>query len=40
MADRSAWTYVEGEIAPRRVIRGHAEVATGLAVPAFAPEVS
>jgi UDP-3-O-[3-hydroxymyristoyl] N-acetylglucosamine deacetylase len=52
MADRSAWTVVEGQEArhetrqeirkeaPRRAVRGHAEVATGLAVPAYGPEVS
>ncbi len=40
LSDRSAWTVVEAESAPRRAIRGHAEVATGLVAPAFAPEVS
>ena len=40
MADRSAWTMVEAEVAPRRVVRGHTEVAAGLIVPAFAPDVS
>jgi UDP-3-O-[3-hydroxymyristoyl] N-acetylglucosamine deacetylase len=40
MADRSAWTVVESETAPRRTIRGHADVATGLVVPAYGPEVS
>jgi UDP-3-O-[3-hydroxymyristoyl] N-acetylglucosamine deacetylase len=40
MADPSAWTVVEARETPRRVLRGHADVATGLAVPAYAPEVS
>jgi UDP-3-O-[3-hydroxymyristoyl] N-acetylglucosamine deacetylase len=44
MADRSAWRLVEaGETrqqAPRRVIRGHADVATGLVAPAFGPDKS
>jgi UDP-3-O-[3-hydroxymyristoyl] N-acetylglucosamine deacetylase len=44
MADRSAWRLVEGresrQQAPRRVIRGHADVATGLVAPAFGPDVS
>ena len=43
MADRSAWTVVEGrpvrQEAPRR-IRGHADVATGLVAPAYGPDVS
>jgi UDP-3-O-[3-hydroxymyristoyl] N-acetylglucosamine deacetylase len=43
MADRSAWTVVEGlpqrQQAPRR-IRGHADVATGLVAPAYGPDVS
>jgi UDP-3-O-[3-hydroxymyristoyl] N-acetylglucosamine deacetylase len=44
MADRSAWTVVEAaearREAPRRSIRGHADVTTGLVAPAFGPEVS
>jgi UDP-3-O-[3-hydroxymyristoyl] N-acetylglucosamine deacetylase len=44
MADRSAWRVVEAREArrqaPRRVIRGHADVATGLVAPAYGPEVS
>ncbi len=39
MADRSAWTWAEGVTAPRR-LRGHAEVASGLVAPAYAPDVS
>ena len=38
MADKSAWTVVEGE--PLPAARGHAEVATGLIAPAYAPDVS
>ena len=38
MADRSAWTYVE--MPEIRRIRGHADLAAGLAVPAYGPEVS
>jgi UDP-3-O-[3-hydroxymyristoyl] N-acetylglucosamine deacetylase len=38
MADPSAWRMVEAA-APRRP-RGHAEVAAGLAAPAFGPDVS
>jgi hypothetical protein len=37
MADGSAWTMTEAE--PARLVRGHGEL-TGLAVPAFAPDVS
>jgi len=52
MADPSAWVLVEGpeirpeirqesrQEAPRRAIRGHADLATGLAVPAYGPDVS
>ena len=48
MADASAWVLVEGpqvrpeirQETPRRVIRGHADLATGLAAPAFGPDVS
>jgi UDP-3-O-[3-hydroxymyristoyl] N-acetylglucosamine deacetylase len=43
-ADRSAWRLVEAretrQQAPRRVIRGHADVATGLVAPAFGPDMS
>ena len=38
MADTSAWTLVEAE--PVRPVRGHADLAAGLAVPAYAPDVS
>jgi len=38
MADTSAWTLVEAE--PVQPSRGHAELAVGLAAPAFAPDVS
>jgi UDP-3-O-[3-hydroxymyristoyl] N-acetylglucosamine deacetylase len=48
MADSSAWTLVEDrearpEIrlgAPRRLPRGHADVASGLVAPAYGPDVS
>jgi hypothetical protein len=40
MADPSAWTLIEGQEAPRRAIRGHADLATGLVAPAYGPEVS
>ena len=44
MADGSAWRLVDGQDArheaPRRVLRGHADVATGLVAPAYGPEVS
>jgi UDP-3-O-[3-hydroxymyristoyl] N-acetylglucosamine deacetylase len=48
MADPSAWMLVDSpesrsEIraeTPRRPIRGHADLATGLAAPAFGPDVS
>jgi UDP-3-O-[3-hydroxymyristoyl] N-acetylglucosamine deacetylase len=44
MADPSAWRLVDGtetrREAPRRVIRGHADVAIGLVAPAYGPEVS
>ena len=39
MADRSAWTYVDARQTARRP-RGQAEIATGLAAPAFGPDVS
>ena len=48
MADPSAWVLVDGpEIRPeirqdtrRRAIRGHADLATGLAAPAYGPDLS
>ena len=52
MADPSAWVLVEGpelrpeirpesrQEAPRRVVRGHAEVAGGLVAPVYGPDVS
>jgi UDP-3-O-[3-hydroxymyristoyl] N-acetylglucosamine deacetylase len=48
MADPSAWVLVDGpeirpeirQEAPRRAIRGHADLATGLAAPAYGPDVS
>jgi UDP-3-O-[3-hydroxymyristoyl] N-acetylglucosamine deacetylase len=45
MADTSAWVLVDGpssvrQEAPRRAIRGHADLATGLAAPAYGPDVS
>jgi UDP-3-O-[3-hydroxymyristoyl] N-acetylglucosamine deacetylase len=40
MADRSAWTVVEATQTPRRVVRGHADVAAGMVAPAYAPEIS
>ena len=39
MADPSAWTYVEMPEVARRA-RGHAELAPGLAAPAYGPDVS
>ena len=38
MSDRSAWAYVE--IPENRRPRGHADLATGFAIPAYAPDVS
>jgi UDP-3-O-[3-hydroxymyristoyl] N-acetylglucosamine deacetylase len=38
MADRSAWALVEADAQP--AIRGHAEMNSALAAPAYAPEVS
>ncbi|HEX4408226.1 MAG TPA: UDP-3-O-acyl-N-acetylglucosamine deacetylase [Xanthobacteraceae bacterium] len=38
MSDRSAWTYVE--MPETRRPRGHAEVGTGFATPAYGPDVS
>ncbi|HTP90851.1 MAG TPA: UDP-3-O-acyl-N-acetylglucosamine deacetylase [Xanthobacteraceae bacterium] len=41
MADGSAWTYVEEpELEPVRRGRGHAELASGFAAPAYGPDVS
>jgi UDP-3-O-[3-hydroxymyristoyl] N-acetylglucosamine deacetylase len=46
MADTSAWVLVDGpesrpvREAPRRAIRGHADLATGVAAPAYGPDVS
>jgi UDP-3-O-[3-hydroxymyristoyl] N-acetylglucosamine deacetylase len=48
MADPSAWVLVEGpelrpeirQEAPRRALRGHADLATGLPAPAYGPDVS
>ena len=40
MADPSAWTVIEAQDAPRRVLRGHADMATGMVAPAYGPEVS
>jgi UDP-3-O-[3-hydroxymyristoyl] N-acetylglucosamine deacetylase len=48
MADPTAWTVVDADNlrqevrleGRRRVIRGHADVATGLVAPAYGPEVS
>lgn len=37
-ADSSAWTMVEADVV--RPIRGHADMATGLVAPAYAPDVS
>jgi UDP-3-O-[3-hydroxymyristoyl] N-acetylglucosamine deacetylase len=38
MADHSAWTMVDAEAV--RPVRGHADLAAGLAAPAYAPDVS
>ena len=42
MADPSAWTVVDADMAeaPRRVVRGHADVAAGMVAPAYGPDVS
>jgi UDP-3-O-[3-hydroxymyristoyl] N-acetylglucosamine deacetylase len=48
MADTSAWILLDGpeirpeirQEAPRRAIRGHADLATGLVAPAFGPDIS
>jgi UDP-3-O-[3-hydroxymyristoyl] N-acetylglucosamine deacetylase len=39
MADRTAWTYVDARQTARHH-RGQADIATGLAAPAFGPDVS
>jgi len=39
MSDRSAWTYVEMP-EPGRRVRGHADLASSLAAPAYGPDVS
>jgi UDP-3-O-[3-hydroxymyristoyl] N-acetylglucosamine deacetylase len=38
MSDTSAWAWGEGE--PSRPARSHADLTSGLALPAFAPDVS
>ena len=38
MSDRSAWAYVE--MPENRRPRGHAELASGFATPAYGPDVS
>lgn len=38
MANTSAWTLVEAE--PMRPVRGHGDLAAGLTMPAYAPDVS
>ena len=40
MADRSAWMVVDMVEAPRRVVRGHADIVVGMAAAAYAPEIS
>jgi UDP-3-O-[3-hydroxymyristoyl] N-acetylglucosamine deacetylase len=40
MADPTAWAYVDADAVPVRRVRGHADVATGLVAPAFAPDLS
>ena len=40
MADRSAWAVLDVDEAPRRVVRGHADVAVGMVAPAYGPEIS
>jgi UDP-3-O-[3-hydroxymyristoyl] N-acetylglucosamine deacetylase len=39
MADPTAWAYVETP-EPARRVRGHADLATGIAAPAYGPDVS
>ena len=38
MSDASAWTLVEAE--PARPVRGHGDLAAGVTLPAYAPDVS
>jgi len=38
MSDLSAWTLTEGE--PAWPARSHADLSSGLAAPAYAPDVS
>ena len=40
MADRSAWMVVDMVEAPRRVVRGHADIVVGMVAAAYAPEIS
>ena len=40
MADPAAWRVVEAPAEPARRMRGHADIAAGLAAPAYGPEVS
>jgi UDP-3-O-[3-hydroxymyristoyl] N-acetylglucosamine deacetylase len=40
MSDPTAWRLVDAPLEAPRRIRGHAEVATGLVAPAYAPDVS
>ena len=40
MADASAWTYVEMPQPARRRARGHADLTTAFAAPAYGPDVS
>jgi UDP-3-O-[3-hydroxymyristoyl] N-acetylglucosamine deacetylase len=40
MADTSAWRVVEAAAEPARRVRGHADIATGLAAAAYGPDVS
>lgn len=40
MADRSAWTVVDAVALARKAVRGRAELTTGVAAPAYGPDVS
>ena len=40
MADRSAWTVVDATALARKTVRGRAELTTGIATPAYGPDVS
>jgi UDP-3-O-[3-hydroxymyristoyl] N-acetylglucosamine deacetylase len=40
MADRSAWTMVDATALARKTVRGRAELTTGVAAPAYGPDVS